>query len=133
MKKKEINKLDELWSQIIKNRAGYRCEHCGISGVRMEAAHVVGRRHRGTRWGCWVAWTKEIRDNGAHYDFAGHCLCHGCHQHFDEHGPLELSIVEKTVGLERKAYLQQVAQAVAKNQDYDEIKGLLIKYGGEYA
>ena len=132
MKKKEINKLDQLWSEIIKNRAGYKCEHCGISGVRMEAAHVVGRRHRGTRWGCWVPWVSEERKLAPKYDFAGHCLCHSCHQHYDEHGPLELAITENTVGLERKARLQQVAQAVARDQDYDEIKALLIKYGGEY-
>lgn len=124
MKKKDIHKLDQMWSDIIKNRAGYACEHCGISGVRMEAAHVVGRRHRGTRWGCWVPW-------GAVYDFAGHCLCHSCHQHYDEHGPLELQITENTVGLERKAHLQQVAQAVARDQDYEEIKGILLKYGGK--
>lgn len=118
MTRREIHILDEIWSIKIKELAEYTCEHCRIRGMRMEAAHVVGRRHRATRWGC------ELGDNG--YDLCGHCLCHNCHQQFDEHGPLEESIINKTIGVMRKSLIQQVANSlVAKSQDFDEIKALL--------
>ena len=83
----------------------------------MEVAHVVGRRHRGTRWGCLTL---------GKYDLAGHCLCHVCHQNYDEHGPLENDIVENTIGAERKQRLQDIAvKKVAKNQVYEDILEIL--------
>ena len=128
MKKSQINKLDELWSNLVKENAGHKCEHCGIQGVRMEAAHVVGRRHRATRWGyfrnsveCVGAIT--IKSN---YDLCGHCFCHNCHQQYDEHGPLEGDIVTRTVGLARKEEIQKHGMStVAKSQDYEQIKKVL--------
>lgn len=117
MTRREVHKLDELWSLVVKQKARYQCEHCHVLGVRMEAAHVVGRRHRATRWGTII--------NEA-YDLCGHCLCHSCHQHYDEHGPLEHSIIERTIGVMRKVLIQQVANTlVAKTQDYDLIKEVL--------
>jgi len=81
LKKKEIKELDSLWATTVKEKAKYKCEHCGRYDSRMEAAHVVGRRHRATRWGTFFG------ENG--YDLCGHCLCHLCHMQYDEHGPLE--------------------------------------------
>lgn len=105
MRKKDINMLDGIWAHVVKLLAGYRCEHCSIQGVRMEAAHVVGRRHRTTRWG-----TQD--------DLCGHCFCHSCHQNYDEHGPLENDIIIGTIGVERKEDLQFLARtSIAKYQD----------------
>ncbi len=126
MKKRQVFILDTIWAQLVKGKAGYKCEHCGILGCRMEAAHVVGRRHRATRWGCYIG---DLSD----YDLCGHCLCHNCHQQYDEHGPREDSIVQKTIGVLRKAFIQREAiRLVANVQDFETIKlfleGLYDKY-----
>jgi len=122
MKKREIFLLDTLWANIVKSKANYHCEHCKIAGIRMEAAHVVGRRHRATRWGCYL--------DGVNYDLCGHCLCHGCHQHYDEHGPLEDKIIRETINPVRKSLIQIAAnKLVGKDQDYDSIKCTLEDYG----
>jgi len=118
MKKPDIKKLDNFWALAVKDIAGWKCEHCGIVGMRMEAAHVVGRRHRATRWGCWISQQK--------YDLAGHCFCHRCHQEYDEHSPMEAEIVELTIGEWRRDVLQANAkQKVTKYQDYNVIKSYL--------
>ena len=127
MKRSEINKLDEIWATLVKDRADWKCEFCGIRGVRMEAAHVAGRRYRSTRWGYYNTSNECI---GAitikTYDLCGHCFCHNCHQQYDEHGPLEQAIVERTVGIDRKIRIQAKAQElVSQKQDYNDIKQLL--------
>ena len=127
MTKPEIKKLDDLWSKVVKDKAAHACEHCKIQGIRMEAAHVVGRRHRATRWGYYATFQHtHLAITIKTYDLCGHCLCHNCHQAYDEHGPLEKDIVEKTIGLDRKHRIQQYAwNTVAKHQDFDEIKKVL--------
>ncbi len=132
MTKKEINELDDLWRNLVKSKANYVCEHCGIKGVRMEAAHVVGRRHRGTRWGayldCAIGEPSGLWVSGVTYDLCGHCFCHSCHQHYDEHGPLEDEIILKTVGVERKRIIQQIAREVrAIKQNYEDIYKILTE------
>jgi len=103
---------------------------CGISG-RMEAAHVVGRRHRTTRWGIDIDIILDINDRNHlihtdNYDLCGHCLCHSCHQHYDEHGPLESAIVDKVIGAKRKEILQFLAKnSVTQYQEYEVIKATL--------
>ena len=121
MKRSLIDKLDEVWAEVVKNRADWKCEHCGIRGVRMEASHVVGRRYRSTRWGCYFSISSEESE----YDICGHCLCHNCHQQYDEHGPLEQAIVNRTVGIDRKIMIQERAKEVARDQNYEEIKLIL--------
>lgn len=145
MQKSEIHELDDIWSRLVKDKAKWTCEHCGIRGVRMEAAHVVGRRHRATRWGCLIKRNGSLcsmhRDADPNceickskiefYDLAGHCLCHNCHQQYDEHGPREGSIIIRTIGEDRKAALQVMAhQVVARNQSFEEIKLTLEQLGG---
>lgn len=119
MNRADINKLDKLWGSIVKSTQRYVCEMCKITG-RMEAAHVVGRRHRTTRWGTMLR---------GKFDFCGHCLCHRCHQQYDEHGPLESRIISEVIGQVRKEEIQFIAKTtIAKNQDYDEIKDFLNVY-----
>ena len=124
MTRREIFKLDKIWSDLVKYQAEYQCEHCKIKGTRMEAAHVVGRRHRATRWG---AYFPKLGEPGwEYYDLCGHCLCHNCHQQYDEHGPLEHDITERTVGLDRKIRIQAYAtQTIAMYQDFKDIKKIL--------
>jgi len=118
MTRKEIKKLDALWALAVKEKAQYKCEHCGRYDSRMEAAHVAGRRYRATRWGT------VIPRNG--YDLCGHCLCHVCHQQYDEHGPLEPEIVQRTIKVMRKALIQREAtRQVTKGQVFEDIKARL--------
>jgi len=136
-------KLDLLWASVVKELQGYRCEYCGIRG-RMEAAHVVGRRHRRTRWGLSLETISEptarklrlVTDCVLDYDLCGHCLCHRCHQEYDEHGPLEPKVIVKVIGSVRKPLLQRTAQqVVAKDQVYEEIERVLkeIREAGDDA
>jgi len=60
------------------------------------------------------------------YDLCGHCLCHRCHQEYDEHGPLEPKVIQKVIGRVRKPLLQREARkSVAKEQEYEVIEGVL--------
>jgi len=53
-------KLDSTWSELVKKRAGYKCEVCGIGeSGHLNSHHIVGRRNRMVRW--------DVRD--------GVCLC----------------------------------------------------------
>ena len=56
-------KLDVLWSKVVKDVAGYRCENCGKTGNRLNSHHFFGRRAKSTRWDL----------------LNGFCLCVGCH------------------------------------------------------
>jgi|GEM_PF-3735030 len=120
MDRKLIKKLDSLWALTVKEKAKYKCEHCGKYDSRMEAAHVVGRRHRATRWGSWLGTER--------YDLCGHCLCHVCHQQYDEHGPGEHFIVKETIGEERLEEIQFEAEnKVAKWQEFEVIEAIIEK------
>lgn len=51
------------WADEVKKRAGFRCEDCGATGVKLYADHV-----------------KERRDGGAPLDPTnGRCRCGSCH------------------------------------------------------
>lgn len=126
MKRSDIKKLDSLWAFLIKECAEWTCEYCGIRGVRMEAAHVVGRRHRFTRWGCYVEPKCRAGTGIAVYDACGHCLCHNCHQQYDEHGPLEDKIVNKVIGAGRKESLQLLANQKIF-QTFEDVYASLIE------
>jgi hypothetical protein len=55
-------KLDELWSELVKQEAGYKCEVCGKKEY-LNSHHIVGRRNLRLRW----------------ETYNGVCLCSGCH------------------------------------------------------
>jgi len=52
MTKKNIKKLDALWSAHVKAEAGYKCELCGKNAneCQLHGHHFIGRRNRATRW-----------------------------------------------------------------------------------
>lgn len=53
----------KAWARAVKDRAGWKCQNCGRTGVRMFADHIV-----------------EVRDGGAKLDPRnGQCLCGSCH------------------------------------------------------
>lgn len=67
---------DKHFSDCIRHRAGYQCEHCGkgFSGLvqGFECCHIFGRANKSTRWDT---------DNAV-------ALCSACHRRFTEH-PLD--------------------------------------------
>jgi len=48
----QIKKLDKQWSELIKIRAGYKCEVCGkpAGQCKLNSHHIIGRRNKTTRW-----------------------------------------------------------------------------------
>lgn len=55
-------KLDKAWRDIVKKRAGGKCEYCGKE-QHLNSHHIFGRRNRSGRW---------LLANSC-------CLCAGCH------------------------------------------------------
>ena len=62
-KTKLRKKLDKLWSDRVKERAGYRCERCPKTDY-LNSHHIIGRINLSLRWNL---------ENGV-------CLCVGCHK-----------------------------------------------------
>jgi len=83
-KKTVGKKLDIVWSEAIKVRAGYKCEHCGKT-TNLNSHHIFTRLRKSTRW--------EL-DNGI-------CLCVGCHM-FSSKFSAHKTGVEFTHWLEEK-------------------------------
>lgn len=54
--------IDDLWSKLVKYRAGHVCEKCG-KAKGLQSHHIFGRRRLSVRWD---------KRNGI-------CLCPGCH------------------------------------------------------
>jgi hypothetical protein len=126
MKKREIKKLDARWSKKVRSKG--HCEACLRNDelVKLEAAHIVGRIRRTTRWGVWITV-----DGKNYYDSNGVCLCHACHRAFDEHLPTEKFIREVVIGIDRYNALLATKNTVAKYQDSDQIAEWIDKMGGE--
>ena len=61
-KKSLAKKLDKAWSEVVKYRAGYKCEVCGKCTV-LNSHHYISRINRELRW---------EPTNGI-------CVCAGCH------------------------------------------------------
>jgi len=61
-RKKLVKKLDIMWSELVKKRAGNKCEYCGKSEY-INSHHIFSRSSRSVRWDV---------DNGV-------CLCAGHH------------------------------------------------------
>ena len=62
------DQADKWFSDVVRAKAGWTCEHCGKTDSRMECAHIYGRRLKSVRWSL---------DNAV-------CLCHWCHRDFTE-------------------------------------------------
>lgn len=61
-KKTLKKKCDALWSELVKIKAGYKCELCGAK-KNLQSHHIFGRRANSTRF----------------YVPNGVCLCWRCH------------------------------------------------------
>ena len=66
---------DKWFSDVIRQKAGYQCEHCGKQDGRMECCHIFGRAAKSVRWSI---------DNAI-------SMCHYCHLTFTAN-PLDFAI-----------------------------------------
>ena len=57
---------DKWFSDVVRQNAGFECEHCHKQDGRMECAHIFGRAAKSVRWSMMNAV----------------CLCHYCHLTF---------------------------------------------------
>ena len=67
-------RCDKWFSDVVRQKAGFVCEHCGAKDVGMDCAHIYGRRAKSVRWSL---------DNAL-------CLCRTCHRIFTEN-PLDFT------------------------------------------
>ena len=63
------NKLDILFSKMIRERDNWTCQHTGKKADLVDCAHIVSRRHVSTRWHPYNAIT----------------LCRASHMFFTDH------------------------------------------------
>jgi len=64
----KIDAADTWTSKVVRLKANYTCEHCGLQDARMECCHIHGRRAKSVRYSL---------DNLV-------CMCHGCHRYYTE-------------------------------------------------
>lgn len=96
-------KLDAIFSELVRERAGWVCERCGRyfpEGSRMglHASHIYSRRHAATR---------------THpYNAVAHC--YACHQWFGGNPVLGGKWAESHIGDERLGIVERLLQNPAK-------------------
>ncbi len=113
----KIDKLDVLFSQVIRRRADGRCEYCGYR-KRLQCSHFIGRRKRNTR-----------------YDPDNACgLCFSCHQYLDEHPYEHTEFFTQRLGSEKLEVLVRKGNMIVKidREEIEEcLKRQLELLGGE--
>jgi hypothetical protein len=117
------NKLDKLWSLLVKHRAGFKCEYCGTREKMLNSHHIYSRSNRSTRWDL---------ENGV-------CLCVGHHTFstkFSAHKtPTEFTEwLYKEKGEAWMSELRVKAHAIAKLKPFEkeEMYEELIKLKNDY-
>jgi hypothetical protein len=101
--------LDDLFSQLVRERAGWTCECCGKyypEGNRMglHCSHIFSRRYKGTRW--------EPSNAVAH--------CFGCHQRLGGN-PIEFAEwATSHLGGHVVEMLREKAHRITKLRDADK-------------
>jgi len=104
VKKKDIRKLDKLFSLYIRKRGS--CQRCGKTHF-LQTSHIYSRRYLRVRW-----WP----DNAT-------CLCAGCHIFMTaspvDHADFALNLL----GRKRFTNLQHTRQEIRKDLTVEEVKG----------
>lgn len=106
-------KLDDAWSELVKLRAGMKCEYCRKKSP-LNSHHIYSRSKKSTRW--------DVLN--------GICLCVGCHtfsSKFSAHKtPTEFTYwLEKYKGKEFMELLTIKANQTSKLHPFE--KELLLK------
>lgn len=111
------DRLDALFSDLVRERAGYQCENCGVipeDTARVHCAHIISRKYKCNRW------------------FPGNavCLCATCHARFTDH-PWEFStFLDRTVG---RGALELLNERMRSNIKYSKLDQAEMRkhYGAE--
>lgn len=117
-KKTLENKLDKLWAEAVKLRAGYKCEYCGNTS-NLNAHHIFTRSRKATRF--------EL-NNGIclcvlHHTFSSKFSAHKCpieFTHFLEkkHGREWLNTLQKMSNEVYKPSIEELEETIKYLQDY---------------
>lgn len=113
-RKPEFKICDDLWSKLVKIKAGFKCEHCWKTKF-LNSHHIFSRVNWATRYDL---------DNGI-------CLCSWCHtmsQKFSAHRtPMEFAErVIETRGRTRYDNLKAKAKGI-RDKDYEKVEKYLIE------
>lgn len=92
---KAKRKLDKLWSEIVRKRDG-KCTFCGREDGKLDANHIMSRRHLATRW--------DVRN--------GNALCFTCHRRFHDDPVSGCNKAMNHVGLEIFCELQTMSRTI---------------------
>ena len=97
------DKRDVVFSNLVRRRAGWKCERCGKAYVEgsaqgLDCSHFYGRRHRSTRW---------------HPDNA-FAHCRGCHQYLGSNPAIFAEWVKDQLGETRYDWLRYRHNLVMK-------------------
>ena len=95
MLKSKLCKIDNVFSQLIRERANWQCESCGLNlydnRASLHCSHLESRRHRALRW---------------HSDNAvAHCFI--CHEKLGNNRPLFDEWIVGKFGQKRLDWLQR--------------------------
>jgi hypothetical protein len=102
------DKYDALFSELVRMRANWTCERCGVhygeeAKGELDCSHVYGRRNKSVR---------------VHPDNAL-CACRNCHQHLGENPIDHAELVKKIIGRERYERLTLLANKPTKFTTFD--------------
>lgn len=66
-KRKNLDYYDSLWSELVKMRAGYKCEYCWKTSY-LNSHHIFSRNNYSTRfdpdnWICLCSWHHTLNSN----------------------------------------------------------------------
>ena len=98
-------KADSLFSQLVRSRAGNKCEYCGRTGVLHCHHGVVHRRYLNTRY---------VLDNCV-------CLCVSCHTFLGDFPKINTEFFKKRIGSKKMEELEIVARTINGKFDYNII------------
>lgn len=103
--KKLIKDCDDLWSEIVKVKADYKCEKCdkGKPDVILHSHHIITRKINSTRW---------LIENGV-------CLCAGHHKYFAH---VEFEAFREWCSKIRDYDLLNLRRKISSKPDYQAIK-----------
>lgn len=104
--------LDTLWSEAVKARAGFKCENCLRSGIRLESHHFYGRRNKAVR----------------HVVSNGFSLCHAHHRMAEEQPAKFIEWAIKSRGQAWYDDLEVQSRQVKSFREYIIVKAYLTSF-----
>jgi hypothetical protein len=93
----KVEACDTWFSKCVRKRANWKCEACGNTET-LQCSHIVGRRVKSVRWDGMNAT----------------CLCAACHRKFTEHPLDHVRWLEKHLGRQHLAILQEKRNTLLK-------------------